>query len=109
MSNWTNADFQSTFRTELDFARAARAHPPNKRVPVPGATRLGTLVNARMARALRKDKRSSTVGQFAFVKTLFRGSRGNSWISRQEFNITPARPYGSMPSGSRGTLAYPAR
>ena len=62
-----------------------------------------------MANAIRRNP-VGLVGQFVLPsKTLRRGGLGNTWISRQEFNITPARPMGILSAGSRGITQFPPR
>jgi hypothetical protein len=107
MANWGNANFQQTVTTDKDFARAARMYNPAKQVPV-GAVPLSSIVDPQMEKAVLNFP-STTVGQFAFTKTLRRAGMGNTSIDRQLYEEGPAWPMGSMPSGSRGAIAYPAK
>jgi len=114
MSNWPNADVQFTSNFSRDFkasdkkfAKAVKdgkvKKPTIKKVP------LSKIVDPIMARGMEKN-RVGWAGQFVFPsKTLVRAGAGNTQIDRQLFVIPPARPYGNIPSGSRGATAFPPR
>jgi hypothetical protein len=109
MANLANAGpDDQTHRMAVDFAEADkqdRLNPRNVQPPAP----LSSLLTPAMARALEKGPPNSHVGQFCFTKELIRGARGNDFISRQLFEVTPERPYGPIPSGNAGAVAYPPR
>jgi hypothetical protein len=109
MSNWPNADVAWSARFAEDLKRANRFAKADGVKYKIRKVKLSSFLNERMARAVQRNP-NTLVGLFVLpTKTLKRAGRGNTWIGRQEFNITPARPMGVMPSGSRGVIAYPAK
>lgn len=109
MSNWPNADVAWSARFAADLKQANRFAKADGAKYKIRKVKLTSFLNGPMARAVQRNP-NTLVGLFVLPsKTLKRAGRGNTWIGRQEFNITPARPMGPMPSGSRGAIAYPAK